>query len=147
MQPLCGRCFVKHMKMTSAPCKTSYTCVTDGHWNVLISSATFGCLSGLHLATQPWTSSHPRRFFLYIQSCQLLCVSGLVQKRGKLGRSSVRHRPTQNYSMWGFKSYLIMWYRGGLPAAMKGARCSRTPGEARASQRVGCVNAQEDQRG
>lgn len=72
-------------------------------------------------------------FFVYsvMPVSQLLCEwAGAKKKRGEVGYSNILHQPTQNYSMWWYKSYLIMWEHAGLPAVMKGARCSDIPGEA-----------------
>lgn len=91
-----------------------------------------------HSTVDIFTPTQHFLFFLYTQLCQFLnyCMSGLVQKikteGGKVGYSNMHHRPTQNYSMWWYKSYLIIWERAGLPAVMKGARCSDIPAEARA---------------
>lgn len=118
VQPICLQSFIIYVNLTSRWCKTNYTCVTNVRWNLLISTLTIGCLSGLHLATQPWTSSHPHHFFFFpfffvysvMPVSQLLCEwAGAKRKGGKVGCSNIHQQPTQNYSMWWYKSYLIMW--------------------------------------
>lgn len=128
--------FIINVHLTSYWCKPNYTCVTNVHWNILISAWLFEWVRLGHSTVDIFT---PTLFFFCIFSDASFSITvrvGWLQKDkkkkkrvGEVGYSSIRHQPTQNYSMWWYKSYLIMWEHAGLPAAMKGARCSDIPGE------------------
>lgn len=106
--------------------KANYTCIAHVHLNLSISARTIASLSGLHLAVQARTYSHPHwlffsfvfffiLFFLVYSAMpvsQLQCEWACEKKgnggEGEVGYNDIRYLPTQNYSMWWYKSRSAM---------------------------------------
>lgn len=80
------------------------------HWHLLISTVTFCCLSRLCFGSPTMDIFTPTLFCIFSYGRFSTSASGPVQeKQGEVGRGAIHRPPTRNYSMWWYKSHLIMW--------------------------------------